>query len=275
MLAVRFPAETATGTRTRDTFQSWRHGMARKLLAEALGTALLVFIAVGVATLSFGEGIEMAGGSKSAGIIATALAFGLILLVLAYSLGPISGCHINPAVTMGFVGSGRIGIGEAVGYWIAQFVGGIAGAACLFGVFQTAKSYDSGTTGLGTNGWGDGSMVEIDAGGAFLVEAILTFVFVFVVLAVTSQLGTRNAPGFGGLAIGLALTTVHLIGIPFTGTSVNPARSLGPALFAGGDALVQVWLFIVAPLVGGLIAGVVQRVLLPTMPAGAHPAPVK
>lgn len=221
----------------------------RKLVAELLGTACLVFFAVGVATLCFGFGTT--GSVPAAGVIATAFAFGLVLLVLAYSLGPISGCHINPAVTMGFLASGRIPLVEAIAYWIAQVVGGIVGALVLWGMFSGAKGYSTSKVGLGTDGFGSKSMVGLNAGGAFLAEAVLTFLFVFVVLAVTRRAAW---PQLGGVAIGLALTTVHLIGIPLTGTSVNPARSIGPALFVGGTALSQLWLFIVAPLVGGAVA---------------------
>ncbi len=230
----------------------------RKLVAEALGTLLLVFFGVGVATLSFGFAIT--GGSDSSGVIATALAFGLIMLVLAYGIGPISGAHINPAVTMGFLAAGRIGITDAVGYWIAQIIGGIAGAALLFGMFSSAEGYSTAKQGLGTDGFGANSMIGLNMGGAFLAEVVLTFLFVLIVLLVTRK---ASWPQLGGVAIGFALTTVHLVGIPLTGTSVNPARSIGPALFAGGDALTQLWVFIVAPLVGAVIAALVARYLFP------------
>jgi aquaporin Z len=230
----------------------------RKLVAEVLGTACLVFFAVGVATLSFG--FMVTGSSTSAGVVATALAFGLVLLALAYSLGPISGSHVNPAVTLGFLVARRISFAEAVGYWVAQIVGGIVGAGVLRGMFAGAKGYSTSKQGLGTDGYGSNSMVHLDAGGAFLAEAVLTFLFVLVVLAVTRKAAW---PQLGGVAIGLALATVHLIGIPLTGTSVNPARSIGPALFVGGSAMSQLWLFIVAPLVGGLVAALVSVYLYP------------
>lgn len=230
----------------------------RKLFAEFLGTALLVFIAVGVATLSFGFGVT--GNSFSAGITATALAFGLTLLALVYTIGPISGCHVNPAVTMGFWMSGRMTLEEAIGYWVAQFVGGIGGALALWGIFSGSPHYSRGSVGLGADGWGSkaAGTIGLNTSAAFGAEVVLTFVFVLVVLGATSRLGS---PAFAGLAIGLALTMVHLIGIPLTGTSVNPARSLGPALVVGHTALSQVWLFIVAPLVGGIIAALVYRFL--------------
>jgi aquaporin Z len=226
----------------------------RKLIIEAIGTFFLVFFAVGVATLSFG--FKFAGASTSAGVVTTALAFGLVLLALAYTLGPLTGCHINPAVTMGFYVSGRMPLTEAIGYWVAQFVGGIAGAFVLWGIFSASPIYSRKRTGLGADGYGPLSMTHINAAGAFGVEVILTLLFVFVVLQATGKL---TAPGFAGMAIGLALTVVHLIGIPLTGTSVNPARSLGPALVVGGLALSQVWLFILAPLVGGIVAALLYR----------------
>lgn len=230
----------------------------RALFAEFLGTAILVFIGAGVALLSFGYG--MAAASPSAGVVATALAFGFVMLILAYALGSISGAHINPAVTIGFLASGRITITEAVGYWVAQVVGGIAGAAVLRGIFSGAQGYSTSKQGLGADGFGDASMVYLGTGGAFAVEVVLTFIFVSVVLAVTSKIGTTVV---SAASIGFALGTVHLIGIPLTGTSVNPARSIGPALFVGGDALSQLWLFIIAPLIGGVLAAVVMLYLYP------------
>ena len=235
--------------------------MVRKLTAELLGTGILVYFAVGVATLSFGFGF--AGQSFAAGVVTTALAFGLVLLALAYVLGPISGCHINPAVTMGVWLSGRIPMVEAAAYWIAQFIGGILGALLLWGTFNCSPLYRTSIQGLGADGYGSLSHIHINAGGAFLVEVILTALFVFAVLGATSK--TAN-PATAGIVIGLSLTVVHLIGIPITGTSVNPARSLGPALIVGGTALGQVWLFIVAPLVGGALAAGVHRVLYPEPP---------
>ena len=209
--------------------------MMRRFAAELLGTGLLVFFGVGVATLNFG--FKFAGGSVAAGVVATALAFGLVLLALAYVLGPTSGCHVNPAVTLGA--------------WL------------VWGMFSTSPMYSRSATGLGTNGWGAASDIHIGAGGAFLAEVMLTALFVFVVLGVTGKLGNTAT---AGMVIGLSLTVVHLIGIPITGTSVNPARSLGPALIVGGTALSQVWLFIVAPLVGGAIAAAVHWLIFPPSP---------
>lgn len=228
--------------------------MIRKFAAECLGTAILVYVAVGVATLMFG--FKFAGASIAAGVVATALAFGLTLLALVYLIGPISGSHVNPAVTIGALLAGRIPLVEAAGYWVAQFVGGIVGALVLWGTFGTSSLYNRTTTGMGTNGYGDNSLIHIGVGGALIAEIVLTAIFVFVILRVTSA--TANA-ATAAIAIGLTLTVVHLVGIPITGTSVNPARSLGPALVVGGSALSQVWLFIVAPLVGGVLAAGVHR----------------
>jgi aquaporin Z len=191
-------------------------------------------------------------------VVATALAFGLTLLALVYLIGPISGCHVNPAVTLGALLANRISLTEAAGYWIAQFAGGIVGALVLWGTFATSPFYSRTRTGLGTDGYDSQSLIHIGVGGAFIVETILTAVFVFVVLRVTSA--TANA-ATAAIAIGLGLAVVHLVGIPITGTSVNPARSLGPALVVGGTALAQVWLFIVAPLVGGALAAGLHRLL--------------
>ena len=236
--------------------------MLRRFAAELLGTGLLVFFGVGVATLNFG--FKFFGTSVAAGV----LAFGLVLLALAYVLGPISGCHVNPAVTLGVLLSRRIALAEAVGYWVAQFAGGILGALLLWGLFSTSPLYHRQVTGLGANGWGPLSDIHIGAGGAFLAEVVLTSLFVFVILGVTSKIGNTAT---AGMVIGLSLTVVHLIGIPITGTSVNPARSLGPALIVGGTALSQVWLFIVAPLVGGALAAGLHWFVYPSPPGSVDP----
>jgi len=235
----------------------------RKLAAELLGTALLVFFAVGTATLAFG--FRFHGGSIAAGVVMTSLAFGLVLLALAYAIGPISGCHVNPAVTLGFLIAKRMTLKDAAGYWAAQLIGGVVGALALWAVFSDG-TYSRATNGLGADGWGVHSMIGLDVGGAFMAEVILTFVFVLIVLLATRHAATA---GFAGLAIGSGLLVVHLIGIPLTGTSVNPARSLGPALVLGGDALKQVWLFIAAPLVGGALAAMCSRFLIADHPVVA------
>ncbi|NYI04020.1 MIP family channel protein [Allostreptomyces psammosilenae] len=217
---------------------------ARSLLAEFLGTALLVFFAVGTAVLA----VDFVGA------LGIALAFGLVLLALVYAFGPISGCHVNPAVTLGFLVARRIDGRTALGYWVAQLLGGVLGAAVLFLVARQVPGLVTEGR-FGSNGYGDRSDVGITLGGAFLAEVVLTFLLVLVVLSVTHRLAALH---FAGLAIGMALAVVHLIGIPLTGTSVNPARSLGPALFAGADALSQLWLFFLAPLVGGVLAALVH-----------------
>lgn len=228
----------------------------RKALAEAFGTGVLVFFGVGVATLTLG--FHLAGLSFASGIVATAFAFGLVLAALAHAIGPISGCHVNPAVTMGFLFTRRMTLEEAIIYWVSQFVGGIIGALLLWAVVARSPFYSKSRTGLGTNGWGSASIIHVSMGGAFLTEIILTTIFVFVILAVT---GKASNMVIDGLSIGLTLTVMHLMGIAITGTSVNPARSLGPALIVGGTALSQVWLFIVAPLIGGIVAAGVYYVL--------------
>lgn len=241
----------------------------RRPLAEALGTAILVFVAVGVATLSFGFGF--AGSSVAAGVVATALAFGLVLVGLVYAIGPISGCHVNPAVTLAFVVARRMDLREAAAYWVAQFLGATVGAVLLWTVLQGSDAFSEGV-GLGADGFGDQSMIGIGAAGAFIVEVVLTFVFVLVVLRATSEVASA---GFAGLAIGAALTVVHLVGIPLTGTSVNPARSFGPAVVVLGSALSQLWLFIVAPLVGGALAALATRYLdAEVMPPAETPGAV-
>ncbi len=230
--------------------------LARKLGAEFLGTMVLVVIAVGVATESFG--FHLFGLSYSAGVAATALAFGLVLVALVYAIGPISGCHVNPAVTLGFIASGRMKLVEGVEYLVAQFAGGIVGAYLLYWMFTTSPLYRKSVQGLGTDGYGKQSHLFVSQWGAFLIEVVLTAIFVLVVLFATHKASIQGA---AGVAIGFGLVFVHLIGIPLTGTSVNPARSLGPAIVVGGTALSQVWVFIVAPLVGSLVAAIIHLVL--------------
>ena len=219
--------------------------LPRQLLAEFVGTALLVLVGVGSAV----------AGLKTGGPVVVALAFGLVLVALAYALGPVSGCHVNPAVTLGVLLSRGISLTEAAGYWVAQFAGGIAGAALLQLLVSGFGGVTDETGSLGANDYG----TTISLGGAFVLEGLLTFVFVSVILLVT---GRAAAPGFAGLAIGLTLGAVHLVAVPLTGTSVNPARSLGPALFAGGAPLAHVWLFILAPLVGATLAAVVAPLII-------------
>ncbi len=217
----------------------------RKYVAEFVGTLLLVFFAVGSAV----------AGRIEIGVVGVALAFGLVLLALMYAIGPVSGCHVNPAVTLGMVLARRIDGKAGLFYVTAQLLGGIAGAALLKLITSVGDVVDQ-TGNFGADAYGTGA--GINGPGAFLLEIVLTLLLVFVVLLMT---GRAAAPGFAGLAIGFTLTVVHLVGIPLDGTSVNPARALGPAIFSGTHALSQVWLFILAPLVGGVVAAVLWPVL--------------
>lgn len=218
----------------------------QKLIAEGFGTAMLVLIGCGSVVLSGYPGTP-------AGYLQIAIAFGLAVMAMAYMIGPISGCHINPAVTAAFAVSGRMGWGEAVQYMIAQVAGAIIGAGILLMMAQgKLAGYDVAKLGLGANGWGKGYLGEFGTTTALMAEFIGTFVFVGVILMTTA----RNGAGkLAGLIIGLTLLLVHLLFIPVTGVSVNPARSIGPALFAGGAAISQLWLFILVPLVAGALAG--------------------
>jgi len=231
--------------------------LSRKLIAEFIGTFLLVFLAVGTAVFGIAAVVGADGNGPGSGVVGVAFGFGLVLLGLAYAIGPISGAHVNPAVTLAMLLGRRMPASEAVGYWVVQFLGGIAGGG-LLALFVSSFGVTDYTGALGTNAYDNGA---INLAGAFVLEATLTAAFVLVILLVTERVA---APGFAGLAIGLTLTLVHLVGIPLTGTSVNPARSLGPAIFEGGTALGQVWLFILAPLVGGVIAWAVWRAIRTT-----------
>lgn len=221
----------------------------RRAAAEFVGTFVLVFGGVGAAVVA---------GDKI-GNYGIAFAFGLSLLVMAYAVGPISGCHINPAVTLGLLVRGRIELIEAVRYWAAQIVGAIVAAGVLLAIVAARKGgYSAGADGLGANGFAAHSAGGYPWGAAFAAEVVLTSFLVFTVLAATDRLAQV---AFAGIPIGLVLTLIHLVGIPIDGTSVNPARSIGPAVFVGGWALGQIWLFIVAPLVGALLGAAVHAAL--------------
>jgi len=218
-----------------------------KYAAELFGTFVLVMGGVGAAVL---------GGSQI-GNLGVALAFGLSLLAMVYTIGPISGCHVNPAVTFGALLSGRIRVKQAVIYMLAQIVGAIVAAAIvLFIASGGPNGYNAGAGGLAANGYGVRSPGHYSLLAAFAAEIVLSTIFVITVLGATDE---KSPAGFAGLAIGLMLTLVHLVGIQVTNTSVNPARSIGPALLVGGWALHQIWLFIVAPLIGGAIAAAIYR----------------
>ena len=220
----------------------------RKYFAECIGTFVLTLLGCGTAMFL--------GCDTAAGVVGTAIAFGLSVVAMAYTIGGISGCHINPAITLGVALSGRMSWKDAFGYWVGQIIGAIIAGAVLLLLTKVVAAPDI-TGGLGTNGVANAG----GAGGAFLVEVIATFLFVLVVLGTTdSKVGAGN---LAGLAIGLTLILVHLVCIRLTGTSVNPARSIGPALFAGGQALKDLWVFIVAPLVGGALSAVIWCALAP------------
>jgi aquaporin Z len=236
--------------------------MGRKYAAEFLGTILLVFFGAGSAALILGY--KMFGSSLAAGIVAVALTFGLIYAALVYVAGPISGGHVNPAVTFGALVSGRIGILPAIGYILAQLAGSLIGALLVLWVMGTSPYYSLSTIGLGTNGYGAESILHISASGAFLVEVVLTTAFVLVVLSLTRE---DASTAVSGLGIGVALALANLIGIPFDGASVNPARSFGPAVIAGGVAFSQLWVFLVAPLIGSVLAAILHFAVHP-LPEG-------
>jgi aquaporin Z len=219
----------------------------KKYVAEFIGTAALVLLGCGSVVIGgYGPAFPM-------GILPVALAFGLAVTAMAYGIGPISGCHINPAVTVAVWASGRMKSSDVPGYIIAQVLGGVVGAALLLLILQGKISgYDLAKGGLGQNGWGAGYLGEYGTGAAFLVELIATFLFALVILGVTSRAG---APLAAGLAIGLTLTVIHIVFVNVSGVSVNPARSIGPAVFVGGTALAQIWLFVAAPVIGGALAG--------------------
>lgn len=224
----------------------------KKYLAEMVGTMVLVLMGCGAA-VSLG-----CNPAEAETVVGTAMAFGLAVVAMAYTIGGISGCHINPAITLGVYLSGRMSGKDAVNYVIYQCIGGVIGAALLYLLTSVA-----GIVGTGANDLQAINDVQtISVWGGLAAEVIFTFVFVLVVLGVTAK--TNTASALGGLAIGLSLALVHLACIRYTGTSVNPARSIGPALFQGGSALTNLWIFIVGPLVGGALAAGVWRVLEPT-----------
>ncbi|MCR4639145.1 MIP family channel protein [Ruminococcus sp.] len=233
----------------------------KKYVAEVIGTFVLVLLGCGTAML---VGCDAKNGG---GYILTALAFGLVIVGMAYCVGNISGCHINPAVSLAVLISGGMTVTDFIGYVVSQCLGAIAGAGTLKLIFDLGNVTDM-TGGYGANGLAG---VNGNAGAGIIVEIVLTFIFVLTILGVTSKNAKHGS--FGGLIIGLTLTLVHIFGIGLTGTSVNPARSLGPAILAGGDALSDLWVFIVGPFVGALIAAVVYKCLEPAVKAA--PVPVE
>lgn len=233
--------------------------LSKRCIAEFLGTFWLVFGGCGSAVLS-AKFLAMEGATPlnlGIGLVGVSLAFGLTVLTMAYAIGHISGCHLNPAVSAGLVAGGRFSAGEWVPYVIAQVLGGIAGAGVLY-VIASGQADFSLAGGFASNGYGEHSPGKYSVAACFVAEFVLTFMFLMIILGATD----RRAPaGFAPIAIGLGLTLIHLIGIPVTNLSVNPARSLGPAVFVRDWALAQVWLFWAAPLAGAVAAGVVYRAL--------------
>lgn len=221
-----------------------------KYLAEALGTLILVLFGCGAAVF----------GADHVGQLGIALSFGLAIVALAYGLGPISGGHVNPAVSLAAFIAGRISLSDMFGYWVAQVIGALIGAVIIAVI-------EGGTARLGANGWGPGYLGEYSMQAALVFEVVMTALFVLVILGSTDA---RAPAGFAGLCIGGTLAAIHIVGIQITGVSVNPARSLGPALVAQGQALAQVWLFIVAPLIGAGLGGALWRFLLAERPSDAR-----
>lgn len=218
----------------------------KTLIAELIGTFALVLLGCGSAVLAGGE----------VGQLGIAFAFGLAIVAMAYGIGPISGCHVNPAVSFGAFVAGRMTLNSMLQYWLAQFIGAILGAAVLYFIATGKAGYDLATNGLGQNGWGPGYLGEYSLAAALVFEIVATFLFLVVILGSTQ----KSAPGMvAGLAIGLTLAVIHIVGIQVTGVSVNPARSLGPAVFVGGTAISQLWLFFAGPLIGAALAGLLFR----------------
>ena len=219
----------------------------KKFIAELVGTFILVL---------FGCGTAVVAGDK-VGILGIAFAFGFALIGAAYGIGPISGCHINPAVSLGVWAAGRMTLGEMIRYWAGQFLGGILAASVLaILVSGMGGGYDIHASGLGQDGWGPGYQGAYSLTSAIVFEFFATLIFVIVILGSTQ----KAAPsGFAGLAIGITLVVIHILGIHVTGVSVNPARSFGPALLVGGHALAQVWLFLLIPSLAGIVAGLLFR----------------
>jgi aquaporin Z len=226
--------------------------LRKKAVAEFFGTFWLVFGGCGSAVLA------AAFPNLGIGFIGVALAFGLTVLTMAYAIGHISGCHLNPAVSFGLLAGKRFSAGDLIAYLFAQLLGGMAGAGVLYLIASGKAGFDL-AGGFASNGYGAHSPGGYSIGAAFLAEVVLTFAFLFIIMGATDK---RAPSGFAPIAIGLGLTLIHLIGIPVTNLSVNPARSTGPAVFVGGWALQQLWLFWVAPILGGILGGGAYRVFM-------------
>ena len=219
----------------------------KKYLAEMVGTFVLTLLGCGAA-------VSLNCGVDTASVVGTAMAFGLAVVAMAYTIGGVSGCHINPAITIGCLLSKRISAKDAAGYIVFQVIGAIIAAAVLYAITSVTTTTCGGTLTGANSCAGAGSQMA-----GFIVEAVLTFIFVLVVLGTTDA--KKGAGQFAGLAIGLSLVLIHLVGIHYTGTSVNPARSIGPAIFEGGQAMTDLWVFIVAPIVGAIVAAIVWCII--------------
>ena len=220
----------------------------KKFFAELFGTFVLVFIGAGSAVIAGGD----------IGVLGISFAFGIAVMSMVYAIGPISGCHINPAITVSMFAAGKINLKDSLSYIVAQIIGAIIGAGALYLIASGKSGFDV-ANGLGQNGFGAGYLGEYSMQAAFIAEVVLTAIFLLVIFGATS---TKANGKFAGVAIGFALTMIHLVGIQITGTSVNPARSIGPALFVGGTAISQLWLFIVAPIIGGLLGTFIWKFLV-------------
>lgn len=228
---------------------------SKKYFAEGLGTFALVLFGCGAAVIA---GVTGAGPS-GVGLLGISLAFGLAVVAMAYTIGPISGCHINPAISIAMMVAGKLSAKETVGYVIAQCIGAVAGAGILYLLATGSAGFSMGEWALGSNGWGAGYGGAYSMQAALIAEFVFTFLFLMVIFGTTAK---NASPQMAGLAIGICLVLIHLVAIPITGTSVNPARSLGPALFSGGMALSQLWLFIVAPIAGGICAALARKIFI-------------
>ena len=227
----------------------------KKYMAEGLGTFALVLFGCGAATIA---GVS-ATGPSGLGLLGISLAFGLAVVAMAYTIGPVSGCHINPAISVAMTVAGKLSVKDLIGYVIAQCIGAIAGAGVLYLIASGGAGFEMIEWGLGSNGWGEGYLGNYSMQAAFIAELVFTFLFLMVIFGTTAK---NASPAMAGLAIGISLALIHFVAIPITGTSVNPARSLGPALFAGGLALQQLWLFIVAPIAGGILAAITRKLFI-------------
>jgi aquaporin Z len=224
----------------------------KKLISELFGTFCLVLFGCGAAAIAGGS----VGAVSGLGLLGISLAFGLAVVAMAYAIGPISGCHINPAISVGMLVAGKLSVKDTVGYVIAQCLGALLGAFVLSLLLNGQSGFEAGEWAYGSNGWGEGYLGNYTMQAAFIAELVFTAIFLIVIHAVTSKLGDAT---MAGLAIGITLVLIHMVVIPITGTSVNPARSFGPAMFAQGMALQQLWLFIVAPIAGGILGTIIWK----------------